>query len=163
MSLINFRNFGPKFGTRNTGKSIKGSKYSINSLKLKKTSSHKIGSFSRLPGRPVTRGAHGERSPPRKFFAPPPEKCVGHNFKILEIVQRFWAPLGKLFAPPVVPSWLRACSQGIVVVVRMIKLQDHFLLTRRTKLVWVKQDLYSLQASGKSHDVHFSSTSHPRG
>jgi len=45
---------------------------------------------------------------PRKFFAPL-ENCVGHNLKILDIVQRFWAPLGKLFAPPGVPSWLWAC------------------------------------------------------
>jgi len=42
----------------------------------------------------------------------------------------------------------------VVVVVRMIKLQDHFLLTRRTEPVGVKQDLHSLQASGKSHNVH---------
>jgi len=36
----------------------------------------------------------------------------------------------------------------------MIKLQDRFLLTRRTEPVEVKQDLQSLQASGKSHNVH---------
>jgi len=41
-----------------------------------------------------------------------------------------------------------------VVVVHMIKLQDHFHLTRRTEPVGVKQDLHSLQASGKSHNVH---------
>jgi len=29
----------------------------------------------------------------------------------LDIVQKIWAPLGKLFAPPGVPSWLRACSK----------------------------------------------------
>jgi len=40
-----------------------------------------------------------------------------------------------------------------MIVVRMIKLQDH-LLTRRTEPVGVKQDLHSLQASGKSHKVH---------
>jgi len=38
-------------------------------------------------------------------------------------------------------------------VVRMIKLQDNFLLTRRTVPVGVKQDLHSLQATGKSHNV----------
>ena len=37
---------------------------------------------------------------PAKFFAPL-EKCVGHSLKI-------WAPLRKHFAPPGVPSWLRA-------------------------------------------------------
>jgi len=36
----------------------------------------------------------------------------------------------------------------------MNKLQDHFLLIRRTEPVGVKQDLHSLQASGKSHNVH---------
>jgi len=56
-----------------------------------------------------------------------------------------------------VSGWVSLCSlevSGILVVVRMIKLQDHFLLTRRTELVGVKQDLHSLQASGKSHNVH---------
>ena len=48
--------------------------------------------------------------PPRKFFAPL-EKCVGHNSKILDIVQKIWVPLRKLFAPPGVPSWLRACFE----------------------------------------------------
>jgi len=36
----------------------------------------------------------------------------------------------------------------------MIKLQNHFLLTMRTEPVGMKQDLHSLQASGKSHRVH---------
>jgi len=59
-----------------------------------------------LESRPVIRRG---KSAPRKFFALLPEKCVGHSFKILDIVQKIWAPLGKLFAPPGVPSWLRAC------------------------------------------------------
>jgi len=42
----------------------------------------------------------------------------------------------------------------VVVVVRMIKQQQNFLLTRRTEPVGVKQDLHSLQASGKSHNGH---------
>ena len=50
----------------------------------------------------------GGRSNPRKFFAPL-EKCVGHSLKILDIVQKIWPHLGKLFAPPGVQSWLRAC------------------------------------------------------
>ena len=49
----------------------------------------------------------GSEAPPRKCFAPL-EKCVGHSFKILDIVQKIWAPLRKLFAPPGVTSWLRA-------------------------------------------------------
>jgi len=36
------------------------------------------------------------------------EKCVGHRLKLLDIGQTIWASLGKLFAPPGVPSWLRA-------------------------------------------------------
>jgi len=36
----------------------------------------------------------------------------------------------------------------------MIKLQDHFLLIRRTGLMGWKQDLHSLQASGKSYNVN---------
>jgi len=40
-------------------------------------------------------------------FSPPPEKCVEHNLKILDIVQKICALLGKLFASPGVPSWLR--------------------------------------------------------
>jgi len=43
----------------------------------------------------------------RKFFAPL-EKYVGCSLKLLDINQTIWAPLGKLFAPPGVPSWLRA-------------------------------------------------------
>jgi len=27
----------------------------------------------------------------------------------LDTVQKIWAPLKKLFAPPGIPSWLRAC------------------------------------------------------
>jgi len=47
--------------------------------------------------RPVTRGAK------------PPLENFGHNLEILDIVQKIWAPLGKLFAPPGGLNWLRAC------------------------------------------------------
>jgi len=53
-------------------------------------------------GRPITRG----EKPPLEIFLP--EKCVRHRSKLLNIVQKIWAPLGKLFAPPGVPSWLWA-------------------------------------------------------
>jgi len=53
--------------------------------------------------RTVTRG--GE-SPLEKFSTL--EKCVGHSVKLFNIFKKIWAPLGKLFAPPGVPSWLRA-------------------------------------------------------
>jgi len=46
---------------------------------------------------------------PLEKVSPPLEKCVGYSLKILDIVQKIWAPLRKLFTPPGVPSWLRAC------------------------------------------------------
>jgi len=52
-------------------------------------------------------GEQEGRTPPRKIFAPL-EKCIGHRLKLLDIVQKIWAPLRDLFAPPVVSSWLRA-------------------------------------------------------
>ena len=52
-------------------------------------------------------------------------------------------------------SWWKCNSWKMYwFLVRVMKLQDHFLLTRRTEPVGVKQDLHSLQASGKSHNVH---------
>jgi len=51
---------------------------------------------------PITRGASLEQ------ILPPLEKCVDHSLKLLGIVEKFWAPLQKLFAPPGVSSWLRA-------------------------------------------------------
>ena len=51
---------------------------------------------------PVTRGDELEN------FSLPLEKCVGYSLKILDIVQKICDPLKNLFAPPGVPSWLRA-------------------------------------------------------
>jgi len=48
-------------------------------------------------------------SPPTENFSTPLEKCIGHRLKLLDIVQKIWAPLRKLFAPLGDPSWLRAC------------------------------------------------------
>ena len=42
--------------------------------------------------------------PPLNIFSLPLENCVGHNLKILNIVQKICAPLGKLFAPHGVPA-----------------------------------------------------------
>jgi len=61
-----------------------------------------------LHSRPVTRGCK-EGEGPLEIFSPPLEKCVGYSLKLLDIVQKIWAPLRQLFAPPGVPSWLRAC------------------------------------------------------
>jgi len=36
-------------------------------------------------------------------------KCVGHSLQLLDMVRKIWAPLKKLFAPPGVLRWLRAC------------------------------------------------------
>jgi len=63
--------------------------------------------FLRNIARPVTRGAL-ENSCPL-------QKCVGRSLKILDIVQKIWAPLGKLFAPPGVQRWLRACVEQSIV------------------------------------------------
>jgi len=35
---------------------------------------------------------------------------MGHRLELLDIVQKIYAPLKKLFAPPGDPSWLRACQ-----------------------------------------------------
>ena len=45
---------------------------------------------------------------PYENFSRPLEKCVGRGSKLLDVVQKIWVPLRKLFAPPGVPSWLRA-------------------------------------------------------
>ena len=64
--------------------------------------------------RPVTRGRRGAKpplenfSPPSRAYEGPLEKCVGYSLKLLDTVQKIWTPLSKLFAPPGVPSWLRA-------------------------------------------------------
>jgi len=52
-------------------------------------------------------GSRSGGSPPRKVFTLL-EKCVRHSLKMLDMVQKLSAPLGKLFAPPGVPIWLRA-------------------------------------------------------
>ena len=56
--------------------------------------------------RPATRG---DKASLEKFL-PLLEKCIGHSLTLLDIVQKIWAPLGKLFVPSGVPSWLRACA-----------------------------------------------------
>jgi len=61
--------------------------------------------FQFLETRPVTR----RNEAPHKKILTPLEKCVGHSLKILDIIPKIWALLGKLFTPPGVPSWLRAC------------------------------------------------------
>jgi len=53
----------------------------------------------------------GGKNPPLEKFSPRLEKYVGHSLKLLDAVQKFLAPLRKIFAPPGVPSWLRACTE----------------------------------------------------
>jgi len=65
--------------------------------------------------RPVTRRGAGEAKPPMENFSPLLEKCVRHRLKVLDIVQKIWAPLRKLFAPPGVPSCLRSCPDYLKV------------------------------------------------
>ena len=57
-----------------------------------------------------------EGEAPQKIYLIPMEKCVGHSLKLLDIVQKIWAPLRKLFAPRGVPRWLRACLLRLSVV-----------------------------------------------
>ena len=58
-------------------------------------------------------GGAGGLKPPSKIRRHP-GKCVGHGLKLLDIVQKIWAHLRKLSAPPSVPSWLRFCVQGLL-------------------------------------------------
>jgi len=60
--------------------------------------------------RAAPRGRRGDESPPRKFLTPL-EKCVARNLKQLDTIQNIWALLRKVFAPPGVISWLRACQK----------------------------------------------------
>jgi len=59
--------------------------------------------------RPVTRGA----SPHEKIFVHHWKMCWTNSLTLLHIRLKIWAPLRKLFAPPGVPSWLRACVRSI--------------------------------------------------
>jgi len=59
-------------------------------------------------------GRRGGRTLPYKIFRPNLEKCFGHSSNLLDIVQKIWAPLKKLFAPLGIPSWLRGCQHVTV-------------------------------------------------
>jgi len=48
----------------------------------------------------------GGAKPPLEIFSSPLEKCLGLNLKLLDIIQKIWVPLRKLFAFLGVPSWL---------------------------------------------------------
>jgi len=87
---------------------------------------------------PTGRNQGGEA--PLENFSPPLEKCVGHNLKILDIVQKIWAPLGKLFAPPGVPSWLRAWAPITCIAfinLRQSVIQSPACLTSQEKYSWI--------------------------
>ena len=58
--------------------------------------------------RPVTSGGAGGEKATLENFSQTLEKCVGNSTKLLDKVQKIWASLRKLFAPPGVPSRLRA-------------------------------------------------------
>jgi len=61
--------------------------------------------------RPVTRGGARGGEIPLEKISPPLKKCVGHHSKLLGIVQKFCVTPRKLFAPPGVQSWIRACKR----------------------------------------------------
>ena len=63
--------------------------------------------YIKVYARPITRGAQGGKAH-LENFSPSLEKCVGYSLKVLDTVQKIWASLRKFFAPPGVPSWLRA-------------------------------------------------------
>jgi len=47
----------------------------------------------------------------------------------LDIVQKMWGPLGKLFAPPGAPSWLRASFLHLLFyAVWLRRIQHNFIL-----------------------------------
>jgi len=58
--------------------------------------------------------------------------------KLLDIVQKIWAPLRKLFAPPGVPSWLRAClTLGRLFSYSTVHLStDNFSFLPTEKVLW---------------------------
>ena len=59
----------------------------------------------------------------------PPLENFSTTWKnVLDIVQKIWAPLSKLFAPPGVPSWLRAW--GITICFSIIAWQSWFRRNR---------------------------------
>jgi len=58
-------------------------------------------------------GARRGDEAPLERFSPPLEKCAGYSLKLLDTVQKICAPVRKLFAPPGVPSWLRAWRRTV--------------------------------------------------
>jgi len=76
--------------------------------------------------RPVTRESVGGEVPLEKFFAPAQEKFVRYILKLLDIFQKILAPLRKLFAPPGVPSWLRAWLCMVFAMLKILKQKCHF-------------------------------------
>ena len=69
---------------------------------------HPVLQFNVLAHRPVTRGRK-EANPSGNFFAPPLDKYVAHNLKVLGIVLKILTTVRKLSSPPGVPSCLGAC------------------------------------------------------
>ena len=98
--------------------------------------------------RPVTRGCAGGAKPPLETFLAPLEKCVGHSLKIFDIVQKFWAPLGNLFAPPGVPSWLRVWLFSELVTCDR-KIANVFYFFKNTKIKVPEKPPFALVSSLK--------------
>jgi len=62
------------------------------------------------PANSYKQACNGGGKPPRENFSPPLEKCVGHNLKILDIVQKNLAPQKTLR-----PSWCPKLATGLVI------------------------------------------------
>jgi len=85
---------------------------------------------------------------PRKLFVPL-EKCFGHHLKILDIVQKIWSPLGKLFAPPGVPSWLRAWNH-----IKSISTWSSSNHQRSNDFLNIRQEQHTLQVYRCAKSMH---------
>jgi len=55
---------------------------------------------------------HGGANPPAKVFSHL-EKCVGRSLKLLNIIEKVWAPIRKLFAPPWCPKVVTGLVQDV--------------------------------------------------
>jgi len=62
-------------------------------------------------------GGAGGAKPLQENFLPPLEKCVGYSLKLLDIVQKIWAPLKKNWGPSqktLRPSWCPKPVTGLL-------------------------------------------------
>ena len=78
-------------------------------------------------------GAQEGASPALEKFSPPPGKMCWTWFKTIGHSSKIWTPLRKLFTPPGVPRWLRAC----LLVASMPGKHRNAFLKLSTVLGWI--------------------------